>query len=140
VRLPFVIVALATGLRLAWVLLVPTRPVGDFAMYLESAAHLVEHRALDPEFVYMPGYVLLLALIKAAGGGLLAAKLLAVALGGLTAGAVYGIGRALWSAGAGLAAGLLYAVWPAGIAVCSVTGTDLPATAIIAFAGWALVR
>jgi hypothetical protein len=102
VRVPIVVVALATGLRLVWVLLVPTRPVGDFAMYIEAAAHLVEHRTLDPEFVYMPGYVALLALIQVAGGGLLAAKLLAVALGGLTAGAVHGIGRALWSREAGL--------------------------------------
>ena len=35
------LVALAVALRLTWVLAVPTRPVGDFAMYLESAAHLV---------------------------------------------------------------------------------------------------
>src|SRR5437762_264745 len=40
-------------------------------MYLESAAHLVSHHALDPEFVYMPGYVLLLAAVKGLGGGLL---------------------------------------------------------------------
>jgi hypothetical protein len=67
-----------------WVLLVPTRPVGDFAMYLESAAHVVEHGALEhPEFVYMPGYVFLLALVAGAGGGVLAAKLVGAALGGL---------------------------------------------------------
>jgi 4-amino-4-deoxy-L-arabinose transferase-like glycosyltransferase len=140
VRRSLLVVALATALRLAWVLAVPTRPVGDFAMYLESAAHLVAHRALDPAFVYMPGYVLLLALVKAAGGGLLAAKLVGVALGGATAGAVYGITSALWDRRAALAAGLLYAVWPAGIVVTSVTGTDLPTAALVAFAGWALVR
>jgi 4-amino-4-deoxy-L-arabinose transferase-like glycosyltransferase len=140
VRVPFLVVGLATGLRLAWVLLVPTRPVGDFAMYVESAAHLVEHGALDPEFVYMPGYVLLLALVQAAGGGLLAAKLVGVALGSVAAGALYGIARALWGGRAALAAGLLYAVWPAGIAICAVTGTDLPAGALIAIAGWCLVR
>src|SRR5690348_1622275 len=109
-------------------------------MYLESAAHLVAHRALDPEFVYMPGYVLLLAAVQALGGGLLAAKLVGVALGGLGAAAVYGIAKALWGGRAALAAGLLYAVWPAGIAVTSVTGTDLPAGVLIAAAGWGLVR
>ena len=66
------IVALAIGVRVAWVLLVPTRPVGDFAMYIEAARHLAEHRALDPEFIYMPGYVALVAVVHALGGGLLA--------------------------------------------------------------------
>jgi hypothetical protein len=134
------IVALATGLRLTWVLLVPTRPVGDFAMYLESAAHLVAHGQLDPEFVYMPGYVLLLALVKTLGGGLLAAKVVGAVLGGLAAGAVHGIARGLWDDRAGLAAGLLYTFWPAGIAVGSVAGTDLPAAALIAGACFFLVR
>jgi 4-amino-4-deoxy-L-arabinose transferase-like glycosyltransferase len=140
VLVPLVVVALATGLRLAWVLLVPTRPVGDFAMYLEAAAHLVSHHALDPEFVYMPGYVLLLAAVKGLGGGLLAAKLVGVALGGAAAGAIHGVTRALWDERAALAAGVLYAVWPAGVAVSSVTGTDLPAGALIVIAGWCLVR
>jgi 4-amino-4-deoxy-L-arabinose transferase-like glycosyltransferase len=134
------VVALATGVRLAWVLLVPSKPVGDFAMYLESAAYLVAHGQLDPEFVYMPGYVLLVAAVNALGGGLLAAKLLGVAFGGIGAGAVYGIAHHLWDRRAALGASLLYALWPAGIAVASVTGTDLPAGVLIAVAGWALVR
>ncbi len=49
------VVAVAFALRVAWVLAVPTKPVGDFAMYLESARYLVEQRSLDPEFIYMPG-------------------------------------------------------------------------------------
>ena len=32
----FAVVALAVALRVAWVLLVPTKPVGDFAMYVEA--------------------------------------------------------------------------------------------------------
>jgi hypothetical protein len=140
VLVPAVVVALATLVRLLWVLLVPTHPVGDFAMYLESAAHLVAHGALDPEFVYMPGYVLLLAAVKALGGGLLAAKLVTVVLSGAAAGAVWGLTARLWDRRAALAAGLLYAVWPAGITVCSVTGTDLPAAALVVIAAWVLVR
>jgi 4-amino-4-deoxy-L-arabinose transferase-like glycosyltransferase len=135
-----IVVALATGLRLAWVLLVPTHPVGDFAMYLESAAHLASHGALDPEFVYMPGYVILLAGVKLLGGGLLAAKLVTVALAGGAAGAIFGLTERLWDRRAALIAGLLYAAWPAGIAVCSVTGTDMPTAALVVIAAWALVR
>ena len=61
--------------------MVPTKPVGDFAMYLESAVHLLEHGALDPEFVYMPGYVAMAAAgVCALGGGVLAVKLVGAVL------------------------------------------------------------
>ena len=66
-------------------LAVPTVPVSDFAMYRESANYLSEFGHLDPGFIYMPGFVALLAWIKDAGGGLLAQKLLGVAAGGLGA-------------------------------------------------------
>ncbi len=130
--------ALAVAVRLAWVLLVPTRPVGDFAMYLESARYLVEHARLDPEFIYMPGYVWMAAGVYALGGGLLAVKMLGVAAGGLVTAAVYGIARAVFGRPSAIAAGLLCALWPAGIAVSSVTGTDLPAAALLALAVWVL--
>ena len=133
-------VALAIALRLAWVLLVPTRPVGDFALYLESAAHLLAHHSLDAEFIYMPGYVLLLAGVQALGGGLLAAKLVGVAAGGLGAWAVFTIALRLWDRATALVAGLLFACWPAGIAVASVTGTDMPAAALLAAAVAVLMR
>jgi 4-amino-4-deoxy-L-arabinose transferase-like glycosyltransferase len=134
------IVALAIGVRVAWVLLVPTRPVGDFAMYIESARHLAEHRSFDPEYIYMPGYVALVAGVHALGGGLLAIKLIGVAAGGAATGAVYGIGRLLFGGATAVVAGLLCALWPAGIAVASVTGTDMPAAALIAVAVWLLVH
>jgi 4-amino-4-deoxy-L-arabinose transferase-like glycosyltransferase len=137
---PALVVALATLLRLAWVVAVPTKPVGDFAMYLESAAHVVQHGALDPEFVYMPGYVFVLALVQALGGGALAAKLLGAALGGLAAGPIQGLARRTFGARAALVAGLLYALWPAGIAVTSVTGTDLPTGVVVVTAAWCLAH
>ncbi len=137
---PALIVALAVALRVTWVLIVPTKPVGDFAMYLESAVHLFERGALDPEFVYMPGYVAMAAGVFGLGGGVLAVKLVMAVLAGLTAGALYGITAALWDRRAALVAGLGYALWPAGIAVSSVTGTDLPAAVLIAAAVWVLVR
>jgi 4-amino-4-deoxy-L-arabinose transferase-like glycosyltransferase len=134
------VVVLAVALRVLWVLLVPSKPVGDFAMYVEAAAHLVEHGRFDPEYVYMPGYVLLLAPVQALGGGFLAAKLVGAVLGGLGAGAVAGIARQLSGRRAALVAGLLCACWPAGIAVASVTGTDMPAAVLAASAAYFLWR
>ena len=91
-----IIFALAVGVRVAWVLLVPTRPVGDFAMYIESARYLAEHRSLDPEFIYMPGYVGVVAVVHALGGGLLAIKMIGVVAGGVAAAAVYATTRLLF--------------------------------------------
>jgi len=132
--------ALAIGLRLAWVLAVPTHPVGDFAMYWESAAYLVARGTLDPQFIYMPGYVAALAAVQALGGGILAGKLVGVAAGGLAAAAATGLAARLFDRGAALAAGLLAALWPAGIAVSSVLGTDMPTAALLIAAAWLLVR
>jgi 4-amino-4-deoxy-L-arabinose transferase-like glycosyltransferase len=131
---------LAVVVRLAWVRLVPTRPVGDFAMYVESARYLVEHRSFDPEFIYMPGYVGLVAAVDALGGGLFAIKMIGVAAGGLTTAATYGTTRAVFGRGAAIAAGLACALWPAGVAAASVTGTDMPGAALLATAVWLLVR
>ncbi|HSY37911.1 MAG TPA: glycosyltransferase family 39 protein, partial [Polyangia bacterium] len=132
--------ALALAVRLLWVLDVPTRPVGDFAMYLESARYLVEHHGLDPEFIYMPGYVYLAAGVYAFGGGLFAIKMIGVASGALATAAVYGTARAIFGRGTAFTAGLLCALWPAGIAVSSVTGTDMPAAALLGLAVWLLAR
>src|SRR5450755_3190210 len=102
-------------------------------MYLESARYLVEHHGLDPEFIYMPGYVYLAAGVYAFGGGLFAIKMIGVASGALATAAVFGRGAAF-------TAGLLCALWPAGIAVSSVTGTDMPAAALLGLAVWLLAR
>ena len=79
----------ATGLRVAWVLAVPTVPVSDFAMYRESANYLSEFGSLDPGFIYMPGFVALLAWVKNLGGDLLAQKLIGVAFGGIGAAGLF---------------------------------------------------
>ena len=135
------VILLALVLRVGWVLLVPTKPVGDFAMYVESAAHLLKFGSLDPEYIFMPGYPLLLAAVQALGGGWLACKLVGAVAGSLAAGAVFGIARRLWeSRAAALVAGLLCALWPAGVAMASVTGTDMPAAAFITFGCYFLLH
>src|SRR5258708_5999564 len=84
-----VVTVLATALRLGWVLAVPTVPVSDFAMYRESANYLSEFGSLDHGFIYMPGFVVLLAAVKNLGGDLLAQKLLGVFFGALGAPALF---------------------------------------------------
>jgi hypothetical protein len=135
------------------VLAVPTVPVSDFAMYRESANYLSEFGHLDPGFIYMPGFVVLLAWIKDAGGGLLAQKLLGVGFGTLGTAAMFAIAyqlidvanaasappgasrwRRLCPCPYGAGAALLFALWPAGVAMASVVGTDMPAAALLAAA------
>lgn len=140
------LVAVATGLRLAWVLAVPTVPVSDFAMYRESANYLSEFGSLDPGFIYMPGFVVLLAWVKDLGGGLLAQKLIGVAFGGIGAAGLFVLCRRLLDEDAAepgwrlcpcpraATATLIYALWPAGVAMSSVVGTDVPAAALLALA------
>jgi len=150
-RIGLWLVLLATAVRLCWMLSVPTIPVGDFATYRESAIYLAELGHLDTGFVYMPGLVALLAVLHLLGGDLLAAKMVGVLLGGLAAGAVFVVAARLIDNGEGgpigqlgpigprrqlgqpvaLVAGLSYALWPAGIAMSSVIGTDIPTAAII---------
>jgi hypothetical protein len=126
------LVALATGLRLIWVLAVPTVPVSDFAMYRESANYLSEFGRLDQGFIYMPGFVALLAWIKDLGGDLLAQKMPGVVFGGLGAAGLYVATLALFERrSVASVATLAYALWPAGVATSSVVGTDMPAAALL---------
>jgi hypothetical protein len=126
------------------VLLIPTVPVSDFAMYRESANYLSEFGHLDHGFIYMPGFVAMLAWIKDAGGDLLSQKLLGVLFGGIGAAGVFGLSWALLDAGRESTAAArfcpcphaaiataLYAFWPAGTAMASVVGTDVPAAALM---------
>lgn len=174
-RLGLLLMGVATALRLTWALAVPTIPVGDFAMYRESASYLVEHGSLDGGFIYMPGFVLLLAALQAAGGEVLSAKVLGALFGGLAAGPLFLLtariadqsrGRATVEPGAPAAAGaawgrhlradiasspaafvagVLYALWPGGVSLASVVGTDIPAAALLllalgVLAGWGPTR
>src|SRR5262245_45757118 len=107
-------------------------------MYRESANYLSEFGVLDPGFIYMPGFVALLAWIQGAGGGLLAQKMLGVFFGGLGAAGMFTVAYRLldtWDAPPqpqresprgwrrlvpcprAIATGLLFALWPAGAAM-----------------------
>jgi len=125
------LVVLATSVRLGWVLAVPTVPVSDFAMYRESANYLSEFGHLDRGFIYMPGFVALLAWVQSAGGDLLAQKLLGVGFGGLGAAGLFVVSHRLVDTPTAVVATLAYALWPAGIGMSSVVGTDMPAAALL---------
>lgn len=160
-RLGLVIAGVAVALRLLWVLTVPTIVVGDFAMYRESAMYLCEHGRLDDGFIYMPGLVLLLAVIHRLGGEVLASKMLGVGFGGIAAAALYfataaldagtvaarsstaplaarasppvAEGRASSASPAAVVA-VLFALWLPGVSTASVVGTDMPCAAMICVA------
>jgi hypothetical protein len=136
------LVCLSTAARAVWVLSVPTVPVSDFAMYRESANYLSEFGRLDHGFIYMPGFVALLAAIKNLGGDLLAQKLLGVFFGGLGAAGLFVLTlkvadeeeagpRRFCPCPHAAGATAIYALWPAGVAMSSVVGTDIPAAALI---------
>jgi hypothetical protein len=158
-RIGLSLVVLATLVRLGWALVVPTIPVGDFATYRESGIYLAEFGRFDSGFVYMPALVWLLAAIQCLGGGVLAGKLLVATIGGLATGPLYflvarlidngwggepgqppqlarqaGRGRTGAPAPVALVASLGYALWPAGIAMSSVIGTDIPTAAMMLLA------
>jgi 4-amino-4-deoxy-L-arabinose transferase-like glycosyltransferase len=143
-------VVLATIVRLVWIGVVPTIPVGDFAMYRESANYLVERGHLDPGFIYMPGFVAALALLRVAGGELIAAKVFGALCGGLAAWPLHALTARLFDRPEGRAkpiaatAGLLYALWPGGISFASIIATDIPAAgltlAALAALAWAASR
>jgi hypothetical protein len=134
------LVALTVALRLGWIALVPTVPRSDYEMYWRQAEHLVQHGALDPGLVTMPGWVALLALVQRLGGGLLAAKLLGVAFAGLGAAALHALVAPLAGRRTATVATALYAVWPAGVALASVLGTDIPFLTVLLGALLVLAR
>ena len=141
---PAFLFVLALVVRVIWILAVPSKPVGDFAMYLEAATHWLEHGHFDAQFIYMPGYVLLAAAVRWLGGGWAATKLVVALLAAAGTPMIYGITWRLWGSTkdkrSGALAGLLYALWPGGVGVSSVTGTDIPAAMLVLAGAFALVQ
>jgi len=135
---PWPFVGLALVVRLIWIAVVPTIPVGDFAMYRESANYLVERGHLDPGFIYMPGFVAALALLRLAGGELWAAKVFGAVCGGLAVWPLHALTARLFDdrgptsrRPVAAVAGILYAFWPGGVSFASVIATDIPAAGLV---------
>ncbi len=105
-----------TVLRLAWVLLVPTQPASDHAVYHGLAVRLVETGVYDTEkhrAYWPPGYpAFLAALYGVFGVSVLAAKLGNVFLAGLADLLTWQAVRRHGGATAAVAALLLTAAWP----------------------------
>jgi 4-amino-4-deoxy-L-arabinose transferase-like glycosyltransferase len=147
------IVALALGIRLAWVLAVPNAQYSDSVWYDNAAQHLVTigEYSVDPNRMsasgmygiqgpsawFPPGYPFFLAAIyKVVGYSQLAGKLGNVAVGGAIVWFTYLLGRRLVSAWAGLLAALLVAVWPNLVFQTGVLSSDLLCAAGFVAAMW----
>lgn len=105
-----------TVLRLAWILLVPTQPTSDHAVYHGLAVRLAETGVYDTEkhrAYWPPGYpVFLAALYAVFGPAILVGKLGNVVLAGLAELLSWRVVRKHVGATAAVAALLLTAAWP----------------------------
>jgi 4-amino-4-deoxy-L-arabinose transferase-like glycosyltransferase len=132
-------------------------PIMDETTSIELARRLLA--GLPPEhgaYYVAPGYGYVLALVFSAGGGALAVKLLQLGAGVASAGLVLRLTRRWFGGGAGLAAGLAWALYPAAllqevlllktsfavlcglVALTALTGTRRPTSLYGAAAGVAL--
>lgn len=116
VRAVLLFVAAVTLLRLAWVLLVPTQPTSDHAVYHGLAVRLAETGVYDTEkhrAYWPPGYPAFLAALYAVfGPAVLIGKLGNVVLAGLADLLSWRLVRTHVGPGAATAALLLTAAWP----------------------------
>ena len=133
--------ALATLLRVAWVLVVRTNPYSDYKTYLFLATGLAGGHSLPPN-PWPPGFAYFLAPFVRIFGDhapLLASLTLAL-LGGLTTLPCFALGRRLRGPRTGLAAAGLWAVWPGLIVFGSCLASDLLFTDLVVVGAWLLVR
>jgi 4-amino-4-deoxy-L-arabinose transferase-like glycosyltransferase len=119
--------------RLAWVLLVPTEPVSDFATYHRFGEIFSHFSALpfrmrdqDINLTMQPwGYPFTLALLYAiVGQSLLAAKLLNVVVGVFTLWLLYKLGHQLGGPLAARVTSVLFLFWPAQLMFTSVLASE----------------
>jgi Dolichyl-phosphate-mannose-protein mannosyltransferase len=140
----FAILALAAGLRLAWVLLIPNSQYSDSVWYSGAAANLASSGmyGLDgPSAWFPPGYPFFLAAIyKVVGHSEFAGKLGNVAIGVALTGFTYLLGGLLRGALVGLVGAALIAVWPNLIFSTGILGSDLLAACGFVAAMWLGMR
>ncbi len=129
------ILVLAAGLRLAWVLLLDRDrflpDVIDSIWYVMEAKSVLKGTGFvttdgSPTAYFAPGYSILLAgIFGIFGDSLVVPKLFNVAVGTLTCGFIYLLGRRVYGEGCGIIAAGIYAVFPGSIAYSSLLITEL---------------
>lgn len=130
-RLFMVLVVLITaGLRLIWILKVPTLPASDFLAYQSYAYYFSNgfYISYDPTYTVFPfkiGYPIALSILyRITGIDINAAKALNIILSVASALLLYHIGRQMLDKKAGKIAALMFAVWPAQIIFTSVLAAE----------------
>jgi 4-amino-4-deoxy-L-arabinose transferase-like glycosyltransferase len=131
------ILALAVGLRVAWVAHIKVNPLDgrfdDSVFYYASASTLAREFAYRDPYAWgaytahwPPGYPLVLSIVfRVFGTGLVAAKSLNIALSAATVLLTYAVGARVFGKPAGIVAALLLAVTPGHIFFSPLTMTEL---------------
>jgi Dolichyl-phosphate-mannose-protein mannosyltransferase len=123
------VVVLAMGVRLVWVLVHPNAQYSDSVWYDGAAARLVAHGQYGPDGPSAwlpPGYPFFLAaLYKVTGHAPLAGKVGNALLGGGIAAFTYLLARSFTTCSTALVSSLLVAVWPDLVFRASVLSSDL---------------
>ncbi len=116
-----IISIIAGGLRLLWILKVPTLPASDYLAYQAYAWYFSKgfYSFYDPTYVVFPfkiGYPIILSfLYKITGVSIDAAKALNIVLSIISMLLLYFIGKHISNSRTGRTAALMYAFWPAQI-------------------------
>ncbi len=127
---------LALGLRLAWVLLVPSVPVSDFREYLDLASRLHQTGRFAagngaPTAFRPPGHPVLLAVLQAGfGGSIVPAKVANALLGSLTCLLAWRLAATSLPEGPARLAGLIVALFPSQVGYSSLIASEVPFTTL----------
>lgn len=139
-----VVLALALGLRLAWVLLVPNEQYSDSVWYDSAAANLVAHGVYGPDGPsawFPPGYPFFLAALYSVTGHVqFVGKLGNVGLGVALTAFTYLLARLFAAEAAALISALLVALWPNLIFSTGILSSDILAACGFAAVMWLGMR
>jgi len=136
----------ALGVRLAWAVIYPAKPVSDFHWYYEVGREIADGRGIaylgHATAIRPPGYPLLVAFANVLSGNrLLADRLLTVALGVGTVWLAYLIARIAFSSElAGRVTLVLVALFPNQIAYSNLIASEMPFTFFTLLGAWVLMR
>jgi 4-amino-4-deoxy-L-arabinose transferase-like glycosyltransferase len=149
-RLSFpLVLALAVGLRLIWMLFVPVAPVSDSAAYMTLATNIYQHgvygfRPEHPGAYWAVGTAALYAgTFFVFGNETIIGVLLVNMISSILAlWGIYDLGRRWFGESAGLLAACLFAIWPLAIQYTTVPASELHfmAMTVLGIAMWDRVR